>query len=260
MINIEHLTNSYFSKYEPCPYKLKIGIEILIYPILVKDCMEYDLCKTVLMIDKRNFADAKILQMSQLEFLFNLFETEDIGKNEFQKFKHIFSLCLKEDYVAITKNDEGKYIIVVAEKKDEDIILKYTISNKEFMDISKIILFQNDASYTDEYINPDVLKEYNEMIELKTKGFNNPTLEQKKVFVLSRYGCKFQEIEEMPYRLFDLLYSEYINIEQYFIDNMYKTAYKYDIKDNLIYPLFRKEDKFKDLFLSTNTLNNKLGN
>ena len=260
MIDIEHLTNKYFIKYEPCPYKLKCGVEILIYPILVRDCIEYDICKTVLLIDKRNFADENILKMSQLEFLNNLFGTEGIGENELQKFKHIFSLCLKEDYVAITKDENGKFVVIVADKNGEDITLKYIISNKEFMDISKIILFQNDASYSDEYINPDVLKEYNQMIELKSKGLANPTLERRKIFVLSRYGCKIQELEEMPYRLFELLYSEYINIEQYFIDNMYKTAYKYEIKENLVYPLFKKEDKFKDLFLSTNSLNNKLGN
>ena len=106
-----------------------------------------------------------------------------------QKFKGIFSLCLHEDYVAVTQDNNGKFIVLVADKKDEsngededDFIIKYTISNKDYINISKIILFQNDANYDDEYISPDVLKEYNAMMEIKMKGISAPTLPEKEVW------------------------------------------------------------------------------
>lgn len=276
-LNINSLSRNYFSKGKPCPYKLKSGIEILIYPILVRDCELYDDCKTILELDKRNINDEKIIQMSQLAFLDYTFHQDIIideqtqttmGYNELQKFKGIFSLCLHEDYVAVTQDNNGKFIVLVADKKDEsngenedDFIIKYTISNKDYINISKIILFQNDANYDDEYISPDVLKEYNAMMEIKMKGINAPTLERRKIFVLSRYRCSLEEIENMTYRMFELLYNEYLDIEQYYVDNMYKTAYKFDIKENISYPLFRpKKDKFKDLFMNKESLNNKLGN
>ena len=278
MVNIDLLTKKYFSKGEPCPYKLKSDIEILIYPILVKDYEEYDSCKGVLEINKNDIGIQEFIQMSQLEYLNYLFSINEIieeekisiGELQLQMFKNIFSLCLREDYVAIARDNNGKYIVVVANKiekidengnKVEDFICKYTISNKQFIEISKIILFQNDIDYDDRYINPDVLKEYNEMLKLKYKGMREPTFEERKVFVLARYRCKLEDLNNMTKRFFDMLYSEYIKSEQYFVDVMYKTSQKFDIKENPVYPLFKpKEDKFKDLFMSTESLNSKLGN
>ncbi len=269
--NLETLTRYYFSKGKPCPYKLKSNIEILIYPILVKDYESYDECRSILEIDKRSIDDVNIISMSQLDFLEYTFGNEMIidevtkttlGNNELQKFKKIFSLCLHEDYVAIAKDDNGKSVIIVAEKDNEgEFILKYKISNKDYLNIAKIILFQNDINYDDTYINPDVVKEYNAMMELKTKNISSPTLERRKIFVLSRYRCTLEDIENMTYRMFNMLFDEYVDIEQYFVDNMYKTAYKFDIKENIAYPLYKpKEDKFKDLFISQESLNSKLGN
>lgn len=267
MVNIELLTKKYFSKGKPCPYKLKSGIEILIYPILVEDYEEYEDCLSIIQIDKNNIGITEVISMSQLEYLNYIFSDDtDIGKQQLQMFKGIFSLCLKEDYVAITQDKNNKYVVVVAEKStnqngEDDFILKYSISNKEYLDIVKIILYQNDLDYNDEYVNPDVMKEYNEYMRLKFKGLRQPTLEERKIFVLARYKCSIEEINNMTKRFFDMLYSEYIGIEQYFVDIMYKTSEKFDIKENIQYPLFKpKEDRFKDLFMSTDTLNSKLGN
>lgn len=278
MVNIDLLSKKYFSKGEPCPYKITSDIEILIYPILVKDYEEYDNCKSILEINKNDMGIEEFIKMSQLEYLNYLFSISEkiegekisIGELQLQMFKSIFSLCLKEDYVAIMKDNNDKYIIVVADKIENtneygktssDFICKYIISNKQFIEISKIILFQNDSEYDDQYISPDVLKEYNEMLNLKYKGLKDPTFEERKVFVLARYRCKLEELDNMTKRFFDMLYSEYIKSEQYVVDVMYKTSQKFDIKENPIYPLFKpKEDKFKDLFMSTESLNSKLGN
>lgn len=268
MVNIDYLSRKYFSKGKPCPYKLKSGIEILIYPILVKDYEEYEDCRPILEVNKNDIGVEEFLLMSQLEYLSYLFSLDivdenniNIGELELQMFKSIFSLCLKEDYVAITKNNNDKFVIIVAEKNNDDFICKYTISNKEFLEISKIILFQNDNEYDDSYVNPDILKEYNEYVRLKSKGKRNPTFEERKIFVLSRYRCKIDEIDNMTKRFFDMLYLEYIKSEQYFADVMYKTSEKFDIKENIVYPLFKpKEDRFKDMFMTIDSLNGKLGN
>ena len=268
MVNIEHLTKKYFSKGEPCPYKLKSGIEILIYPILVSDYEEYENCRPILEINKNDVGVEEFLIMSQLEYLNYLFnlnvldETNtNIGELELQMFKSIFSLCLKEDYVAITKDINDKYVVIVAEKNNDDFTCKYIISNKEYLEISKIILFQNDFEYDDTYISPDVLKEYNEYIKLKSKGTKNPSLEERKIFVLARYRCKIEEINNMTKRFFDMLYWEYVKSEQYFANVMYKTSEKFEVKENIVYPLFKpKEDKFKEMFMTKDSLNGKLGN
>ncbi len=266
MVNIENLSKKYFSKGKPCPYKLKSDIEIFIYPILVKDYEDYEDYLPILKINKNDTGISEMISMSQLEFLNYIFSNNGIGQEQLQMFKGIFELCLKENYVAITRDKNNKFVIVVADKTiddngKEDYILKYTISNKEYLDIVKIILHQNDSEYSDEYISPDVLKEYNEMLKIKYKGTKDPTLEEKKVFLLARYRCTLEDLDNMTKRFFDMLCSEYIKTEQYFIDTAYKTSEKFDVKENILYPLFKpKEDKFKDLFISTDSLNNKLGN
>ena len=272
MIDFEILTRRYFSKGVPCPYKLKTGIEIYIHPILVKDYEDYEDCKSILEIDKRNINDEKVISMSQLDFLEMTFSNAMIideanqitlGENELQKFKEIFSLCLHEDYVAITKHN-GKNVVVVAEKigdGENDFVVKYIISNKDYLNIVKIILCQNDVDYDGEYINPDVLKEYNEYMSIKSKGISIPSFEKQKVFVLSRYRCTLEELNNMTYRFFNMLLSEYRDIELYYINNMYKTSEKFDVKEDFPYPLYKpKEDRFKDLFMSTESLNRQLGN
>lgn len=271
MVNINSLKR-YFSNGEPCPYKLNFGNTILLYPIKVLDYEEFEICVDILKVNKDIYNDANIISMSQLEFLATkIFSNKTIiegtkttiGCNEELKLKTIFKLCLDEDYIMVGTDHNGKYIIGVYNfLEDENIYeLKYTISNKEFIEISKIILFQNFYDYDDEEVSQDVLEEYQKYLEIKNKNIEHPSFERMKVFLMSRHHCNLDEVNNMTYRLFSMLINEYIDKEIYFVDNMYKTAYKYDVKESVEYPLYKKkQDKFKDLFMSEQALNNKLGN
>lgn len=271
MVDIELLTRKYFSLGKPCPYKLKCGAVIEIYPIKVSDWVDFETCVDILKFDKNTIPDANIVAMSQLEYLETVrFQmSEEIAKgvsygyNEMQKFKQIFSICLHEDYVGIHKDEKGKYIILVAKKAEDkdELYLKYTITNKEYLEISRIILFQNIFDYDDRDINPDVIEQYNEYVRLKQKNTNVPTLEEQIIYVISKYKCSIDVINDMTYRMFSMLYNSYLDMDIYRTDMMYKTAYKFDVKENISHPLFaKKKDKYEELFISQDALSNKLGN
>ena len=60
---IEHIKELYFD--EPIPYK-----ELLIYPVTMKDYLEFHLAVSCLLIDKNSIPDVNIISMSYLRFLY----------------------------------------------------------------------------------------------------------------------------------------------------------------------------------------------
>lgn len=270
MVDIELLTHKYFSLGKPCPYKLKCDAIINIYPIKVSDWVDFEDCIDILKFDKNTIPDANVVAMSQLQYLESVrFKDEreiakniSYGYNEMQKFKQIFHICLHEDYVGICQDENGKYIIIVGEyDKENELTLKYKITNKEYLEIVKIILFQNIYDYDDRDVSQDVIEQYNEYMRLKHKDMHNPTLEEQIIYVISKYKCSIDVINDMTYRMFSMLYNSYLDMDMYRTDMMYKTAYKFDVKENISHPLFaKKKDKYDELFISKDALSNKLGN
>ena len=59
----EHIKELYFD--EPIPYK-----ELLIYPVTMKDYLEFHLAVSCLLIDKNSIPDVNIISMSYLRFLY----------------------------------------------------------------------------------------------------------------------------------------------------------------------------------------------
>ena len=49
---LERLNDNYFSKYNPCPLKLRCGEEILVYPTLVEDGGDYYKCINLFNFEK----------------------------------------------------------------------------------------------------------------------------------------------------------------------------------------------------------------
>ena len=152
MVDIDNLQLNYFINEYAVPYELKKGAEIFIYPIKVKDFPIYANCKELLEIDKNTINDIDVIQMNYLEFLINRVL---VDINTQSLFAMLFQLCIHKN-IALSK-DNGKDCIVVLGEND---IIESIISAKEFEDIKKIILFQNDKDYDDRYVNPDVKAEY----------------------------------------------------------------------------------------------------
>ena len=249
---LKQLEAMYFQNGFDVPYELKKGGEILIKPILVKDYSQYENSIPILQIPKNEINDIKVIQMSYLEFLINVTFVQD--KSLIGCLSNLMSLCLGEEKVAIGK-DKGKDCIIILD--DEEKISKI-INSKEFDDISKIILNQNDSNYDNRYISPDVRKAYEEYCQLKYKNINSPSLEKRKAFVISKIGYKIDEVNEMIYRVFSLVYSSCVDSEIYIGDKIIQGSEKFKC-DDVKHPQFeKKKDPITEMFGDAEAFENKI--
>lgn len=265
--NLEYYQRKYFAKDLPIPYKLKCGYELTLYPILVNQWDLFEECLDIVLIDKNSINDANIISMSYLEFLkeirFNIKEelqpNYTFGDNELNKFKQFFSICTKEDYVFIEKTKD-KYNVIVGEKDEQgDLILKATITNKEFQEISKIILFQNIKNYDDRKLDTEVQKIYNDYISLKQQDIHQPTFEEKLDYVLGITGYNIDELMNMTYRRFDGIFDSMVNRDEYIANKIIEASEKFKCDKTSIYFLYqKKKDKYADFIQDPQNLQNKI--
>ncbi|MEG1353704.1 MAG: hypothetical protein RR255_00280 [Bacilli bacterium] len=244
---------SYFQNGYDVPYSLTKGGNILIKPILVKDYPVYEFSHTVLNIKKNDTDNIEIIQMSYLEFLINEILN---GKEDYSiQLSTIFDLCLDEKKIKIGM-DKGKKCLIICDEKDN---IKMVIHKKEFDDIRKIILYQNDIKYDDREISSEIIKITNEYYSIKYKNTEIPSLEKRKAFVSSKTGISLKEINDMNYRFFDLVYDSSVNSELYFAQKIIQASPKYDIGKDVSYPLYTKErDKYEVAFIDESTYKGKV--
>lgn len=263
---IEQLKDFYFSNDEPCPYKLKCKSEILIYPVLVKNWNTYERCMNLLTIDRKDYNDIKILKMSDLDFLLDICKSDE---ENMEKLCYIFKYSLHENLIYIDESN-GKKELKILDYENPRIVngntvydVKYKITSRDFKDLRKIFLFQNIYNYVDYNMSADVkeiYKSYLEVQAIKTKDYAIPTLEKKKVFLMSKNGMSMDNINNMSYRIFDQMYNINLNLDMYIAKNIIKASQKYDVKEEIKHPMYQKESTLEDvLFVDSEVITKELG-
>lgn len=252
-IDLEELELKYFCNGFDVPYKLKNGNIINIKPVLVKDYPYYEYAMPILEIRKNETDNIEIIQMSYLDFLLKkLLPVDNESKN---RLITIISLCLGYDYVSVGVDKNNKSCLYLCDSKGE---IQQIISSKDFDDISKIILNQNNSSYDNRYVSPEVRDLMAQYYKVRYRDVYTPSLEQKKAFVCSKTGKTFKDLNEIPYREFDLIYDSAVSSEIYIGQKIIQGSYKYDVKSDVRHPLFEpKHDPYSELFESTGVLANK---
>ena len=251
VVDIKELELRYFCNGYDVPYEIKNGGILYIKPILVKDYPLYESSKGILEINKNEINDINIIKMSYLEFLFNLINVDIIYNNGLIE---ICKLVLGYEKIAIGVHNNKKCLLLC----DEENTVKYIITSKEFDDIIKIILNQNNANYDNRYVNPEVRELMEEYYKVRYNNIRTPSLEEKKAYVLSKTGMNLNQINDMPYRLFDLIYNSCINSEIYFAQKMVQCSYKYEVKEDVKHPLFEpKKDPYAEIFEDAGILKEK---
>ncbi len=251
VVDIKDLELRYFCNGYDVPYKVKEGGELNIKPILVKDYPYYEVAKSILEIPKNETNNIEVIKMSYLEFLITIISGSETHKDLFIK---ICELCFGYVNIGIIEHNR-KHCIALC---DDESIVKYIITPKEFDEISKIILNQNDAHYDGRYVSPDVKELMNEYYKVKYSNTRSPSLEEKKAFITSKTGIDINIINEMTYRYFDLVYSSSVNNDLYFAQKMVQCSYKYDVKEDVRHPLFEPpKDPYAEIFEDTGILGEK---
>lgn len=201
-IDIDYLTTAYFTFDLPVQYKTPQG-KISIYPVKLKQSGIFLTSCGILTIDKNTIPNPKIIQMSYLQFLYEMMSngSDQTAKLYKQQLLNILMLCLHCEAPKIMIDGNNKPHIV-----DKNIDLD--INAKQFDEIKKIILYQNIAHYDDSYVNPDLKKAMEEQNQLQNRSLVTPSLERKMAIITAHCGLPKREQEEMTYRSFSLLFEE----------------------------------------------------
>jgi hypothetical protein len=248
-IDINYYKDTYFTFDEPVPYELKCGEILYISPISLKNYMLFITSYGILNIDKNSTNDVEIISMSYLKFLVE--RVFPYSKESIQQFVNICILCmgLKEPEIKLTDNKR-----VVLYDKDNSNLL---ITQKEFDDIKKIILYQNLLNFDDSYINPELKESMEELDKLKNRNLEPPSLERRIAIITSHCGMNKKEQLEMTIRSHSLLFQEVSKEVEYLCS---KPIAVYAGKSNDINWIFeKKKGKFDDYITSKETYNRSMG-
>lgn len=206
-LDFEALRELYFTYDAPVPYVLKTGDTLLIKPVLLKDSPIFLQSCSLLDIDKNSSSDVEVIQMSYLRYLSDRLlkhQSEQIAQISKQGLVNICILCLGMEMPYLAKNENGK--VSLCDMKHDGIV----ITEKEFEDVRRIIMYQNFADYDDEYIAPDLKQAMNATKELKAARFAPIPMERRINIVMAHCGYGKDAITGMTYRAFNSLYEEVV--------------------------------------------------
>ena len=248
-VNINLYKDVYFTFDEPVTYNLKCGEKIYLSPVLLKDYMLFITSYGILDIDKNSANDVEIISMPYLKFLVK--KVFPYSEESIQQFVNICILCM-----GLTKPEiklvENRFILYDAEEGKN-----ISITQKEFEEIKKIILYQNLLNYDDSYINPELKENMEEFDALVTKDLVPPSLERRIAIVTAHCGITKKEQLKMTIRSHSLLFQE-ISKEVEFM--CAKPIAIYGGKSENINWIFeKKKGKFDDYITSTESYSKSMG-
>lgn len=244
MVDIKQLKRE-FVNCESVKYTLKKGGDIFIKPMLVKNYFDYEDIFQIFSIDKNEFGFIEFIQMSYLQFLYTMMSQRETGlsmliNNSLISFTE---LCL--GYKNINFGiDNNKVSLLLC---DDDYNIEKIIKPKEFDDIMKIFLYQNNFLYEEREISSDMKKIMEDYYRIKYQNINIPSFEQKKAFVSSKIHKTFKELNELTIREFELVYQSCVDNELFIAQKIIQASYKYDIGD-VQFPLYeQKKDPYEEI-------------
>jgi hypothetical protein len=251
----------YYQNYEPVPFETRFGYVLNIYPVLVKEWDLFNDNVQILKQDKSKTNDVEIIKMSYLEFLYNLISAESIRGDDttcrdmlFESLNAVFKDEKHVTYSFRYINDRVNLCI-----SDEGGVVKCQITPKEFNDIIDIIMTYNYIDYDDRRFSDDVLKAISDYQKLHSKGIGTPTFEEKRAYVIAKTGMDYKQINEMPYRLFSLIFNYNVGVDSYIGDKIIQGSYKYEVKQNVLHPLYEpKKDILSEVFGDADAFKNKI--
>lgn len=253
---LDYYERYYFANETPVPFKVKDNnYTLYIRPITVQMFPFYHDNVGILLIDKNRVSDATIISMSYLQYLVEIV----LQQKEYQQaLLTILSLSLGDDYsFSVGHNDNGKVYLAVHNKEDKETLCK--ITPKEFDRMKEIILYYNDKDYDPMLISEDMRKAMEDYYSIKMKNHYIPTLEEKKAFVSSKSSLTLNELNQMSYRYFDLIYNNCVNNDLYFSQKIIQASEKYKVNDDeIVYPLFKKKGSKFDFLTDADAFEKKV--
>lgn len=239
-------------------YKLQCGQTITIKHVLVKDWHKVEPCLNIIKIYKNEINDPNVIMMSYLEYIHSLCVDSSDKNDMTYMFNTLLAYTIGECTGNLGQWEKNSNKTVYAIKDPNTILLLY-ITAKDFDDIKRIILFQNEYKYSEQYINPEIRKAIEKQRKIEMKGYSSPTLEKQKIFVMGKTGFNKDTLDNMTYRMFSQLYKQKVDEDIYFARNIIKSGYSCTISENIVHPLFEKQKgDLDDILIDADSFKNKV--
>ncbi len=254
MVDIKMLKQNYIDKELPCPYELKCNINLIIQPIKVKDWERFnDL--SILQYNKNAIPDKDIIQMSYLRFLIEVYFGN--VKESFEQFTDLIHIVFDtNDRIEFIKDGKNlNKVAMVLIDQNENIGCK--ITEREFEDIKKIILYQNIYDFSEIEVSEDMKEVAEKYIKSQMRvNRKNPTLRDKKVYIFSKKDMTMNEIDNMNYILFTGLLIMLQDCDEYLVRRIFQSQ---GSKDDVEHPLYeRKKTIYEQAICGLDLLSDKI--
>lgn len=186
----KHAKELYFD--EPIKYK-----ELLIYPVTMKDYLEFHTMVNCMLLDKNSIPSAEIISMSYLRFLY--YESMTNNMPYIYMLKVLLCIVLHMDI-----DEEIKFYVDEHDKaffKIKDV----SYNAKDFDEITKIIFSQNCITPIDETIQKEVRDALEEAKRYKMQQNKQKmcSLEEQMICVLISTPLKLEDIHKLTIRKFE---------------------------------------------------------
>ena len=187
---LEHMKELYFDK--PIQYK-----DLLIYPVQMKDYLEFHWLSSCLLIDKNSIPDINIISMSYLNFLYYMSATND--EPYIYMVKMLLCMVLHMDF------DEEMSFYVDENDKAFFKVRGIAYDSSDFDEIVKIIFEQNCITPIDNTIQKEVRDALQKAEEFKMQQTKQKmcSLEEQMICVLISTPLKLEDIYELTIRKFE---------------------------------------------------------
>ena len=247
---LENMEELYFD--EPISYK-----ELNIYPVTMRNYLEFHWLVNCLLVDKNSIPDARVISMTYLRFLYFMAEAEDMPY--IYMIKKLLCMVLHFDF----KEDMKFYV----DDKDRAFfkIKNVEYNASDFDAIAKIIMEQNCIKPIDETIQKEIRDALDKAEEYKMKQNHRKmcSLEEQMVCVLISTSLKLKDIYELTIRKFEKILERVdakMHYEIYLSASMSgfatfedKNAIKHWMCD------LTKEDEYEDVKVDMDAIHKKVG-
>lgn len=245
----EHIKELYFD--EPIQYK-----ELLIYPVTMKDYLDFHMMVNCLLVDKNSIPDVNIISMSYLRFLY--YESMTNNAPYVYMIKALLCIVLHIDF------EEEINFYVDEHDKAFFKIRGIEYNARDFDEITKIIFAQNCIKPIDETIQKEIRDalEKAEQYKMQQNKQKICSLEEQMICVLISTSLKMEDIYQLTIRKFEkilqrvdakLHYQIYLSASlSGMVEFKNKDAIKHWMND------LTKEDRYEDVKVDMETMRNKI--
>lgn len=253
-----HITN-YLTYDSPIPYK-----KLLIYPITVKDYVLFSTFSTSLLLDKNVIPDAKIISMTDLEYLVYLSTKKENPEPYLLFFDRLLALCLKDDKSFEDIEESIRRYRFDNNKKPYFVISENDYNNEDYKEIKYIIAAQNSVTLPDKNMSKEVRDSLQKARDYKIKlsGAKPASFEDYIISLSVTTGWTLEYIYSMSIRKFFKAISRMDNLIHYriYLASALSGMVEYKDKSFIKHWLINldSDNDYSDVSMDLDTIKNKV--